>query len=238
MTFKSNSPLLYTITLTNKELHSFILQSMNSLTCLWNFNQTLIVNHCTLTLLTLTDANDHMLFQFPDILSRMILEIRKFLENSILTYQELAFRQLFCFNDTTDVNPPSSYNKGSPIPPNFGPTEYDFIMLDVDDTLPSLLTPPLLAPPVTEPVCELQTQAPFTMTHASPQPQSLDAPNYARVNPLPLPATFSSVSEELPLFIGSNSNSPTVVAGTMGLSQELLLQGKQPPPLSPPSPSS
>ena len=141
---------------------------------------------------------------------------------------------MFHFSDTTDVNQPPSYNEGSPIPPNFEPTDYDHIMLDVDDILPSTLTPPVLAPPVPKPVCKLQTPALFTMIHASPRPQSLDAPNYElRVNHLPSPATSSSFSGELPLFIGSNSDSLTVVAGSLSLSLELLLPGQQPPPLRP-----
>ena len=108
-------------------------------------------------------------------------------------------------------------------------------MLEVDDVLPSPLTPLLLAPTVPEPVCEMQTPALFTMAQSSPQPQSVDTVNYARVNPLPSPATSSSSSGELHLYIESDVGSPSVPTGLQSSSQELLLQGtsqvSQPPSL-------
>ena len=67
-------------------------------------------------------------------------------------------------------------------------------MLEVDDILPSPLTPLVLAPTVPQPVCEMQKPALFTMAQTSPQPHSVDTANYARVNPLPSPATSSSIS--------------------------------------------
>ena len=108
-------------------------------------------------------------------------------------------------------------------------------MLEVDDILPTPLTPLVLAPTVPEPVCELQTPALFTMAQSSPRPQSVDTANYARVNPLPSPATSSSSSGELHLYIDSDTSSPSVPTGLQSSSQELLLQGtsqvQQPPPL-------
>ena len=108
-------------------------------------------------------------------------------------------------------------------------------MLDVNAILPMLLTPLVLPPPLREPVCEMHTPALFTIAQASPQPQSVDAATYSRVNPLPSPITSSSSSGELPLFFGSNTSSPTATVGRISPSQELLLQGQQPvppPPLS------
>ena len=60
------------------------------------------------------------------------------------------------------------------------------------------------------------------MAQSSPQPESVDTLNYARVNPLPLPATSSSSLEELHLHFESDTISPSS-------SQELLLQGDQQP---------
>ena len=108
-------------------------------------------------------------------------------------------------------------------------------MLEVDDILPSPLTPLVLASTVPEPVCEMQTPALFTMAQSSPQPQSLDTANYAWMNPLPSTATSSSSSGELHLYIDSDASSPSVPTGLQSSSQELLLQGSsqvpQPPPL-------
>ena len=74
----------------------------------------------------------------------------------------------------------------------------------------------------------------FTMPQSSSESQSVDTANYARVNPLPSPATSSSSSAEFHLYIDSDTSSPTVPAGPQSSSQELL-QGKsqvpQPPPL-------
>ena len=110
-------------------------------------------------------------------------------------------------------------------------------MLEVEDILPSALTPLLLQPPVPKRVCEMQTPALFTMAQSSPQPQSVDTANYARVNPLPSPATSSSSSGELHLYTDSDTSSPAVAIGQTSSSQELLLQGQTqvsqpPPPLS------
>ena len=58
--------------------------------------------------------------------------------------------------------------------------------------------------------------------------------NYARLNPLPSPATSSSSSGELHLYIDSETSSPSVPAGPQSWSQELLQgtsQVPQPPPL-------
>ena len=93
-------------------------------------------------------------------------------------------------------------------------------MLEVDDILPSPLTPLVLAPTVPEPVCETQTPALFTMAQTSPQPQSVDTANYARVNPLPSPATSSSSSGELHLYIDSDKIPPTVPSGQHSSSQD------------------
>ena len=82
-------------------------------------------------------------------------------------------------------------------------------MLEVDDILPSSLTPLVLAPRVPEPVCEMKTPGLFTMAQNSPKPQTVDTPNYARVNPLPSPATSSSSSGELHLYTDSDTSPPT-----------------------------
>ena len=99
-------------------------------------------------------------------------------------------------------------------------------MLGVDDILPSLLTPLVLASTVPKPVCEMQTPALFTVAQTFPQPQSVDTANYVRVNPLPSPATSSSSSVELHLYIDNDTSTPTVPAGQHSSSQEL-----QPPSL-------
>ena len=113
-------------------------------------------------------------------------------------------------------------------------------MLDVDDILPSPLTPLVLPPPIPEPVCEMQTPALFTMAQSSPQSQSVDTLMYARVNPLPSPATSSSSSGELRLYIDSDGNSPSQMSGPISSSQELILTGSQPAPptssITPPNP--
>ena len=108
-------------------------------------------------------------------------------------------------------------------------------MLEVDDILPSPLTPLVLAPTVPEPVCEKQTPALFTVAQSSPQPESVETANYARMNPLPSSATSSSSSGKLHLYIDSDTSSPSVPIGPQSSSLELLLQGTsqvpQPPPL-------
>ena len=123
----------------------------------------------------------------------------------------------------------TSQAEGSPIPPNFDTTAYDLIMLEVDDIVPSPLTPLVLQHPTPEPVCVMQTPALFTMAQSSPQLQSVDTSTYARVNPLPSPATSSSSSGELNLYIDSDGNSSSLSPGPTSSSQELLLQGNQPP---------
>ena len=119
--------------------------------------------------------------------------------------------------------------------PQMSTPRHNLVMLEVEDILPSPLTALVLPPPVPEPVCEMQTPALFTMAQSSPQPQSVDTGNYARVNPLPSTATSSSSSGELHLFIGSDTSSPSIAVGPTSSSQELLLQGniqvRQPPSL-------
>ena len=107
-------------------------------------------------------------------------------------------------------------------------------MLEVDDILPSPLTPLVLAPTVPEPVFNMQTQALFTMAQTSPQPQSVDTAKYARVNPLHSPATSSSSSGELQLYIDSENGSPSPPTGPLSSSQEpqAINQVPQPPPHS------
>ena len=98
-------------------------------------------------------------------------------------------------------------------------------MLEVEDILPSPLSPLLPPLPVTEPVCEMQTPALFRMAQSSPQPQSVDTANYARVNPLPSPTTSSSSSGELRLYIDSDTSSTSVPVELQSSLHELLLQG-------------
>ena len=74
--------------------------------------------------------------------------------------------------------------------------------------------------PVPETVCEMLTPALFTMAPASPQPQSEDAVNFSRANPLPSSATASSSSGDLPLLMGSNPSSPERATGSLSSSQE------------------
>ena len=135
----------------------------------------------------------------------------------------------FCFSAST------TQEGASPIPPNVELTAYDLIMLEVEDILPSPLTPLVLPPPEPKPVCEMQTPSLFTIAQSSPQPQSVDTANYARVNPLLLPASSSSSSVELHLYIDSEMSSSPAPVGPQSSSQELLLQGNnqvpQPPPL-------
>ena len=103
-------------------------------------------------------------------------------------------------------------------------------MLEVDDILPKPLTPLVLAPTVAEPVCEIQTPAVFTMAQSYPQPHSVDTANYARLNPLPSPATSSSSSGDLNLYIVSGTSSPSVPTGLQSSSEELLFHGQVPQP--------
>ena len=107
-------------------------------------------------------------------------------------------------------------------------------MLEVDDILPSPLTPLVLAPTVSESVCEMQTPALFSMAQASPQPQSVDTANCALVDPLPSVATSSSSSGEHHLYIDSGKSSTSAPAGPHSSSQEpsTLTQVPDPPPLS------
>ena len=73
------------------------------------------------------------------------------------------------------------------------------------------------------------------MAQSSLQPQPVDATNYVRVNPMPSPATSSSNSGEIHLYIDSDTSSPSIHVGPPSSSQEPLLQGdhtvSQPPPL-------
>ena len=94
-------------------------------------------------------------------------------------------------------------------------------MLEVDDILPSPLTPLVLAPTVPKPVCEMQTLALFAMAQSFPQPQSVDTGNYARVNPLSSTATYSSSSGELHVYIDSDTSSPSIAIGQASSSREL-----------------
>ena len=63
------------------------------------------------------------------------------------------------------------------------------------------------------------------MVQYSPQPQSVEMVNYARVNPLPSPAASPSSSGELHMYVDSDTSSPIVPVAPQSLSQELLLQG-------------
>ena len=93
-------------------------------------------------------------------------------------------------------------------------------MLEVDDILPSPLTPLVLANTVPEPVCEMQTPALFTMAQTSQQAQSVDTANYARVDLQPSPTISSSSSDELLLYIDSDTSPPTVPTGQHSSSLE------------------
>ena len=89
-------------------------------------------------------------------------------------------------------------------------------MLEIEDILPSPVAPLVLPHAVPETVCEMQTPALFTKAQPSPQPQSLNTTNYARVNPLPSPATSSSI------FFNTESSSSTPTR---------LPQSDTPPPI-------
>ena len=179
------------------------------------------------------NLNAHMKFLFHGTLLIKILTIRKFQKNFFLTFQVLVFN-IFPVLATPLQFPPNTKDAHQ-TPPNVDPTAYNLIMLEFDDILPSPLTPLVLPPTVTEPICKMQTPALFTMAQSSPQPQSMNVANCARANPLPSPATSSSSSGELHLYIDSDASSPSVPAGPQSSSQELLLQGTsqvpQPPPL-------
>ena len=118
----------------------------------------------------------------------MNLIISKSWKNSF-AFTKLLHTTLFCFNDTTAVNP-SPHDGGSHVSANLDPTAYDIFMLYVNDILFSPLAFLVLPSPVPEPVCEMSTPALFTMAQASPQPQSVDSAS--RLNQLPSPATSSS----------------------------------------------
>ena len=101
-------------------------------------------------------------------------------------------------------------------------------MLEVDDILPWALTPFVLAPRVPEPVSEMQTLALFTMAQTSLHQQSVDAAKYARVNPLPSPATSSSSSGKFHLYINSETGLPFVPTAQRSSSQELQAPSQVP----------
>ena len=191
-----------------------------------------IFNLYIYTLFNQINSNPHVKFLFRKTLMEKILIIRKYKKNFFLIFQALESNTLFCFSDSTVVS--HHQEKGSPIHPNVDPTAYDLIMLEVDDILPSPLTPLVLAPTVPEPVCEMQTPALFTTAQSSPQPQSVDTANYARVNPLPSPATSSSSSSQSTCRL-SDTSSPSVPVGTHSLSHEPLLQGSSQVPQPPSS---
>ena len=67
-----------------------------------------------------------------------------------------------------------------------------------------------------------------------PQPLSVDKINYAQVPPLPSPATPSSSSGELHLYIESDTSTPSIPVRPLSSSHELVLQGDQPMPQLPP----
>ena len=201
---------------------------MNAGNYQWHHIRNLIFDHYTCTLFNQIDVYAHAVFHLQGTLLKMILIIRKFQKSSFQIYLAL----LALFGDFTAVT--TTTQGGSPIPPNLPSTAYDLIMLKVDDILPPPLTPLVLPYPVPEPVCKKQTPALFTMAQSFPQPQSVDTINYARVNPLPSPATSSSSSGKLHLCIESDTSSPLVTVGPPSSSQELLLQRdqlvRQPPP--------
>ena len=76
--------------------------------------------------------------------------------------------------------------------------------------------------------------SPLHAAQSFPQPQSVDTINYARVNPLPSPATSSSSSGKLHLYNESVTSSPLVTVGPPSSSQEVLHQGDQLVPQPPP----
>ena len=218
-----NSLLLYTIIQINDKLRLYQLQFVNAVKHQLILTRNQIFNLYTYTLFNLISVNAHVEFLFHETLLTKILTIRKFQKNFFLTFHVLVSNIFFCFTNSTPV--PTHHEGGSPIPPNVDPTAYDLIMLEVDDILPSPLTPRVPAPTVPEPVCEMQTPALFTMAQSSPQPHSVVTASYARVNPLPSPATSSLSSGELHLYIHSDTSSPSVPAGPQSSSHELLLQG-------------
>ena len=108
-------------------------------------------------------------------------------------------------------------------------------MLDVDGILPSPMTPLVLSPPVPEQVCKMQTPALFSISQAFAKTQSVDSATYARVNPLPSPATSSSSSGEVQLYIGGDPSSHTAPTAQLSSSLELLIEGQKPVPQPPQS---
>ena len=175
------------------------------------FAQNQILNLYTSTFFNPINVNIHAKFLYHETLLKMFLIIRKIQKNSSLIFQALVSNTPFCFSDSTAV--PTTQEGSSPIPPNVDPTAYDLIMLEVEDILPSPLTPLVLPPPVPETVYEMQTPALFTMAQPSPQPQSVDTANFASVNPMPSPATSSWSSGELHLYIDSDTSSPSIATG-------------------------
>ena len=116
------------------------------------------------------------------------------------------------------------HNTGKRFANSFKCRPHDLIMLEVDDILPSPLTPLVLIHPVLEAVCEMQTPAPFTMAQSPPQPHSMDTAIYARMNPLPSPATSAYSSSDLPLNIENDTKLPLAPAGPPSSSPELPLK--------------
>ena len=190
-----------------------------------------IFNPHTYTFFNLTSVNAHVEFVVHGILLINILTTKKLRKNFLLNLPSARIKYSFCFSDSTAVS--THHEGGSPIPPNVDPRAYDLIMLEVDDILPSPLTPLVLALTVPKPVCERQRPALFMMAQSSPQPQSVDTVNYARVNPLPSPASSSPSSSEPHLYIDSDTSSPSVPTGPQSLSQELIQSTSQVP--QPPS---
>ena len=157
----------------------------------------------------------------------IIRKLRKtsFLVNLVLVPNTFLFWRL---HSTHSRNAGRRFTNSSKCRP------HSVIMLEVKDIPPSPLTPLVLSHQVPELVCKMQTPALFMMAQSLPQPQSVDTANYARLNPLPSPATSSYSSRELHLYIGSDMSSPSVLIRPPSLPQELLLQGdqsvSQPPP--------
>ena len=114
----------------------------------------------------------------------MIVIISKSQKSSFQVYLVIVFNT-FCFSDFTAVTT-TAQERDSPMLLNVDPTAYDLIMP------PRLCLPLTLPHPEPEPVCKMQTPAFFTMAQSSPDPQSVDTMNYARMSPLPSHATSSS----------------------------------------------
>ena len=142
----------------------------------------------------------------------MILIIKKFRSKLSLIKTSTIAWHYSSFNDTTDVTQcTSAHLEGSSIPSSVERTEYDLLMMNLVDIVPSPLTTMVLPDPNLEPVCEMRVLSLITVT---------------------LLHLFRSSRTATPLIIGSDIHSPEItnLLGSAKLSPEILHEERQTAP--------